>query len=85
MFVEFLVFEGAEDFLVCLTAVCCTLLPPTPTESPTTTTGMSVRPRVHANIHFRGYLQLLCISLVRTIRVTYVTEDRCAGQLVFVT
>jgi len=56
--------EGAQDVVTRWTAVCCMLLPTTPTDYPSTTRVMSVGHTVAANIDFYGYHQFLSISFV---------------------
>jgi hypothetical protein len=53
--------------------------PPSPTDYPSTTRGMSVGPSVAVNIKFCGYLWFLSISFVWIIWVQYAT-DNLSGQ-----
>ena len=61
--IKFQLFEGAQDVVTRLMAVC-RMYPTTPRDYSSTTTGMSVGPPVAVNIDFCGYLRFLSISFV---------------------
>ena len=57
--------------------------PTTPTDYPSTTTGMSVGLPVAVNIKFCEYLQFLSITFVWIIWVHYATDNLSGQQLEF--
>jgi len=57
--------------------------PTTPTDYPSTTTGMSVGPSVAVNIEFCGYLPFLSISFDWITWVQYATDNLSGQQLEF--
>jgi hypothetical protein len=62
--VLFQLFEGVQDVLSRLMAMCCMFLPHNPYRLPSTTTGTSVGTRVTENINFCGYLRFFSITFV---------------------
>jgi len=81
--IKFQLFKGAQDVFSILMALCCMLLPTTPTNYPSTTRGMSVGPPVAVNIDFCGYRRFLSISFVWIIWVQYATDNFSGQQRLF--
>ena len=82
--IKFQLFEGAQDVVARLTAVCCMLLPHSPYRLPSTTRGMSVGPPIAVNIDFCGYLRFLSITFVWIVWVQYATDNIAGQQLEFI-
>ena len=62
--IKFQLFEGAQDVVTRLTAVCCMLLPHNPYRVPQPYKMHVCGPAVAVNIDFCEYLRFLSISFV---------------------
>jgi len=77
--IKFQLFEGAQDVVTRLAAICPCYYLMTPTDYSSTTRGTSVGPPVAVNINFYGYLWFFIISFVWIVWVQYAT-DNLSGQ-----